>query len=116
MENELLLALLLNSGLEAVIPILANRLERTGSPIVVYEILAESSHRFLEPRVDNGPAANPYPSADIQYGCPLLFTGHIGWPASTSAQQRFKRHFVDTCPMRICPHGRLGSACRSLWR
>jgi Kef-type K+ transport system membrane component KefB len=40
MEDEVLLALLLITGLAAVIPILANRLDGTGIPIVVYEILA----------------------------------------------------------------------------
>jgi Kef-type K+ transport system membrane component KefB len=40
MENNVLLALLLITGLAAVIPILAKRLDRFGIPIVVYEIIA----------------------------------------------------------------------------
>jgi len=40
MESEVLIALLLITGLAAVIPILANRLDRFGIPIVVYEIIA----------------------------------------------------------------------------
>ena len=40
MENNVLLALLLITGLAFLIPILAKRLERFGVPIVVYEIIA----------------------------------------------------------------------------
>jgi len=40
MENNVLLALLLITGLAFVIPILAKRLDRFGIPIVVYEIIA----------------------------------------------------------------------------
>jgi Kef-type K+ transport system membrane component KefB/Trk K+ transport system NAD-binding subunit len=40
METEVLLALLLITGLAAVVPLLAKRLDRFGIPIVVYEILA----------------------------------------------------------------------------
>lgn len=40
METDVLLALLLITGLAAVIPILAKRLDRFGIPIVVYEIIA----------------------------------------------------------------------------
>jgi Kef-type K+ transport system membrane component KefB/Trk K+ transport system NAD-binding subunit len=40
MESEVLVALLMITGLAAVIPILADRLDRFGIPIVVYEIVA----------------------------------------------------------------------------
>lgn len=40
MHNNVLIALLLITGLAAVIPLLAKRLDRFGIPIVVYEILA----------------------------------------------------------------------------
>jgi Kef-type K+ transport system membrane component KefB/Trk K+ transport system NAD-binding subunit len=40
METDVLLALLLITGLAAAIPLLAKRLDRLGIPIVVYEILA----------------------------------------------------------------------------
>lgn len=40
METEVLIALLLITGLAAVIPVLAKRLDRFGVPIVVYEIIA----------------------------------------------------------------------------
>lgn len=40
MENDVLVALLLITGLAAVIPILSQRLDRFGIPIVVYEIIA----------------------------------------------------------------------------
>lgn len=40
METDVLLALLLITGLAAVIPILSKRLDRFGIPIVVYEIIA----------------------------------------------------------------------------
>jgi Kef-type K+ transport system membrane component KefB/Trk K+ transport system NAD-binding subunit len=54
METDVLLALLLITGLAAVIPILANRLDRFGIPIVVYEILAgmiigTSGLKLIEP-------------------------------------------------------------------
>jgi len=40
MENEVLVALLLITGLAAVVPILSKKLDRFGIPIVVYEIIA----------------------------------------------------------------------------
>ena len=40
METDVLIALLLITGLAALIPVLAKRLDRFGIPIVVYEILA----------------------------------------------------------------------------
>ncbi|MGD2077481.1 MAG: cation:proton antiporter [Chloroflexota bacterium] len=40
METEVLFALLIITGLAAVVPVLSNRLHRFGVPIVVYEILA----------------------------------------------------------------------------
>ena len=54
METEVLLALLLITGLASVIPLLARRLERFGVPIVVYEILAgmivgSSGFNLIEP-------------------------------------------------------------------
>ncbi|MEA3441217.1 MAG: cation:proton antiporter [Chloroflexota bacterium] len=54
METNVLFALLLITGLAAVIPILAKRLDRFGVPIVVYEILAgiivgSSGFNLIEP-------------------------------------------------------------------
>jgi Kef-type K+ transport system membrane component KefB len=40
MEETILLALLLITGLASVIPLLAKRLDRLGIPIVAYEIFA----------------------------------------------------------------------------
>jgi Kef-type K+ transport system membrane component KefB len=40
METNVLIALLLITGLAATVPVLAKRLDRFGIPIVVYEILA----------------------------------------------------------------------------
>jgi len=40
MEDSILIALLLITGLATLIPVLAKRLDRFGVPIVVYEILA----------------------------------------------------------------------------
>ncbi|MGD8856493.1 MAG: cation:proton antiporter, partial [Chloroflexota bacterium] len=40
METDILSALLIITGLAAMIPVLSNRLERIGIPIVVYEIVA----------------------------------------------------------------------------
>lgn len=54
METDVLIALLLITGLAAVVPIFAKRLDRFGIPIVVYEILAGmivgiSGFNFIEP-------------------------------------------------------------------
>jgi Kef-type K+ transport system membrane component KefB/Trk K+ transport system NAD-binding subunit len=54
METDVLFALLIITGLAAVIPVLSNRLHRFGIPIVVYEILAgmiigTSGFNLIEP-------------------------------------------------------------------